>query len=394
MEKRAMCIADERIVFRMPDDTAYCYTPAIQYGGGNRLIASFDLAGPGLRRLFSPPYTCWGDYDGNQLHVMISDDMGGTWRRTAVLPMLHASLFRASGVLYLLGHAGFLCISRSVDNGESWSEPVVLEKTRNYHQSNCNVEIVDGRIYAAYEYRLPAGESGSWPNVMPLLMSADENADLLDAANWTFSSELPLEMILGVPSPGAEHKIPYILETNVIALRDRRHVFYEEGGINLLLVMRTTYEFCGTGAVLRGRRGVDGSLSLDYLRREDSSILFFFPLPGGNMKFFMQYDEKSGHYWMIASQNYDYYLEGSNERPDGPRQRLALYFSRDALNWCFAGLVAKVSGARSSRHYASFAIAGEDLYVLARSGDEKAASRHNGNLITLHTVREFRRLLY
>lgn len=39
-------------------------------------------------------------------------------------------------------------------------------------------------------------------------------------------------------------------------------------------------------------------------------------------------------------------------------------------------------------------IDGEDLHVLSRSGDEKAASAHNGNFISFHTIKDFRDLVY
>ena len=39
-------------------------------------------------------------------------------------------------------------------------------------------------------------------------------------------------------------------------------------------------------------------------------------------------------------------------------------------------------------------IDGQDLHVLSRSGDHRAKSAHDGNLITLHTVKDFRRLAY
>jgi hypothetical protein len=45
-------------------------------------------------------------------------------------------------------------------------------------------------------------------------------------------------------------------------------------------------------------------------------------------------------------------------------------------------------------HYASMVIDGDDLHVLSRSGDERAHDAHNGNLITFHTVRNFRDLVY
>jgi hypothetical protein len=39
-------------------------------------------------------------------------------------------------------------------------------------------------------------------------------------------------------------------------------------------------------------------------------------------------------------------------------------------------------------------IDGDDLHVLSRSGDERARNPHDGNLITFHTVRSFRGLVY
>ena len=39
-------------------------------------------------------------------------------------------------------------------------------------------------------------------------------------------------------------------------------------------------------------------------------------------------------------------------------------------------------------------IDGENLCVLSRSGDSRAHSAHDGNLITFHTVKDFRKLVY
>ena len=61
---------------------------------------------------------------------------------------------------------------------------------------------------------------------------------------------------------------------------------------------------------------------------------------------------------------------------------------------CFAGLVSQGPGPKQSRHYASMAVDGDDLHILSRSGDQRAASAHNGNLITFHTVMGFRDLVY
>ena len=39
-------------------------------------------------------------------------------------------------------------------------------------------------------------------------------------------------------------------------------------------------------------------------------------------------------------------------------------------------------------------IDGDDLVVLSRSGDARAKTAHDGNLITFHRVRDFRGLVY
>jgi hypothetical protein len=49
---------------------------------------------------------------------------------------------------------------------------------------------------------------------------------------------------------------------------------------------------------------------------------------------------------------------------------------------------------QASRHYACMAIDGDDLVILSRSGDERATSAHDGNLITFRRVREIRGLVY
>ena len=74
--------------------------------------------------------------------------------------------------------------------------------------------------------------------------------------------------------------------------------------------------------------------------------------------------------------------------------RLQLHFSRNCIDWCFAGLVTVGPGDKCSRSYASMAIDGDDLHVLSRSGDEHARNAHDVNFISFHTVRNFRDLVY
>ena len=80
--------------------------------------------------------------------------------------------------------------------------------------------------------------------------------------------------------------------------------------------------------------------------------------------------------------------------PNNERHRLALHFSRNCVDWCFAGLVADSGHPGQARNYASMVIDGADLHVLSRSGDARAKNAHDGNLITFHTVKNFRELVY
>ncbi len=80
--------------------------------------------------------------------------------------------------------------------------------------------------------------------------------------------------------------------------------------------------------------------------------------------------------------------------PDNEHHRLVLHFSKNMIDWCFAGLVAKGDTPKESRHYVSMCIDGDDLCIVSRSSDEHAHSAHNGNLITFHRVKGFRALVY
>jgi hypothetical protein len=126
----------------------------------------------------------------------------------------------------------------------------------------------------------------------------------------------------------------------------------------------------------------------------------YVPCPGGQMKFHILRDEETGLFWLLSTQATDSMRraeklpENRYNLPNNQRRRLQLHFSRNCIDWCFAGLVAVGPVEQGSRHYASMIIDGEDLHVLSRSGDERASNAHDGNLITFHTIPDFRRLVY
>jgi hypothetical protein len=357
-----------------------------------------------------------------QTHVYTSDDAGHTWTPRVVLPMLHARPFEAgAGRVYVLGHAGDLAIARSDDCGDTWSETALLTHGQWWHQAATPVEYANGRVYLVMERRTHQDVS-RWDvsAIAPVLMAASVEADLLDRTAWTFSNEITFQQAvadagllrgLGVPfypaDPDAARALgarplsaPGWLETNVVRFRDPRHLWHDPDGRTVYLWLRTHTGTSNLAAVLRGTEDPHGGLTVGLASAPTGAPLVFLPCPGGHLKFHIVWDEPSGLFWMASSQ-----ATGSMARPDrlpagryglpyNERQRLALHFSTNCVDWGFAGLVAAGAAPGESRHYASIAPCVGDLLVLSRSGDAQARNGHDCNLITLHRVPRFRDLAH
>ncbi len=384
-------IADEKRIFESPSPSdIFCYTPALCHGFDGRLIAGFDLGGPGTEKL-EGPRSKFGDYpSGNQMRILLSDDDGETWRESGTrLPMWHAMIFQAGGVLYAIGQGGPLFISRSTDNGEHWSDLAVLEDEHRWHQSAGRVDFRHGKVYLVYEQRIP---NAPWPGVSPVLMAAKEDADLCDRNRWTFSEPFRAEPVFAeLTAAGWPHfggGAYGVLETSVIRIYDPVHEFYDPEDRTVLLLMRAETGIGNVGAIAKGVEAADGSLRIELLKSAAGSRLFLIPFPGGQLKFHIDYDPVSKLYWMVASPR----IDGFRKAPIFERRRLELLYSSNGIEFQSAGLVANGKGERDSRHYASLLIDGDDLLVFTRSGDDRAKSLHDGNLLTLHRVKNFRSL--
>lgn len=382
-------IADEKIFFRSHDPAGlYCYTPWLENAFDGRLVASFDLSGPSLA-FEDGPKSAKGDYDGNQMRIFVSDDRGESWRETGRLPMLHARVFASGKHLYALGHGGKLLISKSCDNGESWSEPSVLDDNYVWHQGACGYERKDGRIWITMEHD---PRIDRWKGGDPVLMTADENADLCQRKNWLFSEVCSYDKIgpeFAAYAPGGEASYAW-LESNIVLERDKTSEFYGE----FLVFLRTNRcLFPNTGIVIKAQQRADGTPELLPV----SDKLFYLPFPGGEMKFQIIYDAPGGLYWLIASHTtYSTFTRKEALHPEVAhyyeRNRLELYYSQNCFDWSSAGVVAMGKSHLESRHYASLLPVGDDLLVLSRSGDLNAKNCHDTNLITLHRVKNFREL--
>ncbi len=381
-------IATEQVIAVSPQpDSIYLYTPGIVEGFDGRFVVAVDYGGPGTYALDGPK-SDFGDYKaGNQIRVLLSDDKGRTWRETSArIPMMHEILFKAGKILYMVGHSGRLLATRSDDNGETWSEPSVLCPEPRWHQSCTAVDIYDGKVTLVYEKWV--AEPHPWPGVGPVLMQARVDDDLTQASAWKFSelydpdADMEAARPSGIPVTAPGHA--GLLETNVVRVHDPQRPFYDSTGRSVVLMARASTGFPDIGVMLRGYEREDGSLAIGRLQKNEGEV-YFTHIPGADLKFHIVYDAETQLYWLLHSQ-----IDG---RMNG-RRRLALSYSPDLLRWTFAGLVAVGPTDHSARHYATMIIDGDDLCIVSRSGDERARTAHDGNIVTFHRVRDFRSLVY
>ena len=414
-------LANEYVtIYESPDArNIYPYTPAICVLTSGRMIVTLDIG-----RMID------GELVNDYGMIYISDDHGENWRMVHKFPFRHARPFIAGKSIYVLGRLDGLRIIRSDDNGETWSECSHL--TTNKKKAPCftaatNVWYRDDYVYVPVDKNIsrpddyvPAGWNWECNLSMPVLMRGNIKDDLLKPENWTYAESFRFCDVVkendlnyhGIPfyktklqekeQMGDEFLTQALgwMETNVVQIMDPKHYWYDETGHTFHLFMRAHTAGTGYCAIAKVVEQPDGTMKTETVKAPSGRDWVFLPMPGGQMKFFMLYDEQTQLYWLIGTQATDSMTRLellSKERyniPCDERQRLVLHFSKNCVDWCFAGIVAAGPSEKQSRHYASMAFDGEDLVIVSRSGDERAASAHNGNFVSFHRVRNFRDLVY
>lgn len=405
------------VVYQSPDPAkVFCYSPGLARLDGGRLVATIDLRevehlpGPKFHRRTG--YGRWW-----QGKVFTSDDGGATWTHRVDFPFMHARPFVAGDALYVLGQADDITVIRSDDRGETWSEPARLTEGTFWTQAPSNVHYANGCIYLTMRYG-GSRESGgpSDPQAASVLMRANVDDDLTRPESWTFASKLrPAEVRAGLgldgfgvpfyppgtrPAPGRSMGELTWSESHVVQFLDPDHLWFDPRGNTFHLWARANTGGTGYAAVLKVVEQGDGSMVTQLETVPSGKRIVFVPCPGGQMKFHVLYDDVTKRFWLLSTQATDSMARPDRLPPDrynlpfDQRRRLQLHFSKNMIDWCFAGLVAVGPVEKASRHYASMAIDGDDLVILSRSGDERAKSAHDGNLITFHRVKDFRGLVY
>lgn len=410
-------LAQEHVVLGespSPADTPL-YSPTILRLASGRLVAAYAQAGKGR----SHP---------SAEFIFTSDDGGKSWIKRAEAKPLQGRLFAAGRSIYYLATGAGLPIMRSDDDGVSWSAPVFLTgKDKVWQQTPANVWHANGNVYLAFERRNREIEAWGPSEKALVLLRARVEADLTKPEAWTFSSELVFADVVpgvrtnevnlpfvGIPffkqdypnrapvSTSPRRTMPPIgwVEPAVVQVMDSDHYWHDPSGHTFHVIARAHTGGTGFACFTKVVENDDGTMTMSLEHAPSGQTMMYVPFPGGQMRFHLLYDDKTKLYWLLGSQATDSMRRADRlpadrfDLPYNERHRLVLHFSRNLVDWCFAGLVAMTDSPKEARHYASMDIDGDDLVILSRSGDSRAKSAHEGNLITFHRVKQFRDLVY
>lgn len=386
------------------------YCPALARLSIGRLVGCMLHAGPKSDRQRE-----W------TVKVHTSDDRGRTWTHRTDVAMIDCFPFQAGKSLYVIGGRYDLTIIRSDDDGVTWTEPVKLTKDKLWYSHPGSAVYANGRVYFVMEQIMAPIPQGFPVHVFaPVVLSARVTDDLTRPEAWTYSNALSFQDVLETYGPPSMLGVPFYPsgpqpgatvhrnmnpigwgETNLVQLTDPAHVWHDPAGHTFHLFSRANTGRTNLACMAKAVESPDGKEIVVSIQEAPSGEpMLYLPFPGGQVSFHIAYDEKTTLFWMISSQATDSMrrMELLNPKryslPNQERHRLALHFSKNCIDWCFAGLVAKVDDVGQSHHGGNMVIDGDDLHILMRTADADAVNAHNSNLITFHTVKGFRELVY
>ncbi len=415
---RVQPIATEQVLYTAADpENVFVATPGIVVCPAGRIVATVQVSGKGVENI--PEVK-----KGGRTYIYTSDDHGETWKYQRNVDLMHGRPFVAGDKLVIMGHMGDLRVTVSEDWGNSWSEMSELTEGRRWHASATGILHDNGYVYIALEDRI-YNDTKAWygAELAPILLRGKIASDLTKKENWTIwpapafkdvINDRELETHFGLPFHPSFYPDRYFypdagrrnaspmgwLETNVVKIYDPHHYFHDPEGKTFHLVMRASTGLTNIACIAKCVVKSDGALATELEKAPSGKKLLFTQMPGGHMRFHILYDKPSGLYWLLNTQSTDsmtrpQYLSADRfGGPDNERHRLQLHFSKNLFDWCFAGLVAVGPSEKEARHYASMDIDGDDLVILSRSANKDAESAHNGNIITFHKIKNFRRLIY
>ena len=348
-----------------PEDPYYAFSgqylcsPSLLRLPDGGLLASMDLFG------YNTPQ--------NLTLIFRSDDDGKTWNHLSeLMPCFWGKLFAHKGEVYMLACSteyGDLLIGKSTDGGKTFCQPVTLLRGSNGKGGNCGVHKNPqplfrhkGRLYGTLEW-------GAWANKefchAAMVMSCDENADLLDPESWHFT-----------PPVKFDHFTPELRELPKITQTIEGTLALSPEG-QLLNIMRF---------------GMHGKV-LAYLVNTgdpDAPLTFhsLIDMPTTTTKFTIKHDPVSEKYYAIICRIHE--GEG-NQR----RNLLSLVASKDLRCWetlCDLIDFRHCDGDMHGFQYVDFIMEGDDILWLCRTAMNEPHNYHDANYSTFHRLCNFRNL--
>ena len=411
------------VVYDSPDPSHICpRSPGIIRLESGRLIITMEYSEGGSKRVPGIKQTPDGKYYRGL--AFVSDDGGQTVRQTNSHPLYQGRPFVAGNSLYYLGHYDDLGIIRSDDQGETWSEVSWLTEGQEWHQAPCNVRYAHDRIYLVMERHTFAARN-VWPvfSIAPVVLSAPVDADLLQRDSWTFSNEVSYAaMVAKLDHPVTGIGVPFYrvgptvlgkplmksrpmapqgwLETHIVTFPDPNHLWHDPEDRTMYLWARSHTGTTNYACIAKAVEDENHNITVGLAKAPSGEPMLYVPCPGGHLKYHILYDKISTRYWLASNQSTDSMTRpdllpaNRYNLPDNERHRLVLHFSKNCIDWCFAGIIDMTDDPKQARSYPSMVFDGDDLLVLSRSGDERAKNAHDGNLLLLHRIKNFRELIY
>jgi len=335
------------------------------------------------------------------LRFFRSTDRGVTWQPICELPhdSCEPNLMVHGGKLHLLitpngnnarpersrfprdGKWG-LWVSSSDDEGVTWSPirrviagPAGAGVAPVVHNTGGHTAtaIRDGKLYVAVSHQ--------FEKMGVACCRLEQGID--DPEAWRISAMVDLPIPRELEHAGFKGVTPMrVLEGNVVEIGGR-----------LFVIARTIINGGGTagiGGVFEVLDRPDGPLELKFVQLH--------PIPGGQLKFFIQHDENSKLYWMASNltANPAFLVDDPSwqkakqiNTSKSDRRNLTLWYSLDALNWFPAGWIARAQGWTQSFHYPVMLIDGDDLILISRTG-RSSGNQHDVDQATFHRIKNFR----
>ncbi len=350
-----------------PEDDCYHFSgralcsPSLLRCADGHLLASMDL------------FTA--ERPQNLTLIFRSDDDGATWQyQCELMPCFWAKLFEHKGKIYALACSteyGDLLIGASEDGGKSFGAPTVLSRgagrynEAGFHKNPQNVVYYKGRIYETLEW-------GSWAlgYHAAMVMSCDENADLLDAESWSLSEPVKYDPSWKGTAKGDS---PGNIEGTLVVFPDGE----------LYNVMRYQIANCepNFGKILAYKVDTEHPTApLVYSHAID--------FPANHTKFMIKKDDVTGYYYTVGSRITD---------PEKPydRRLLSLMRSPDMVHFEVVKDIYDRRDADSEDvgfQYVDFFFEGEDILFLCRTALNGARNYHDANYSTFDRIKNFRSL--